>query len=179
MIIYPSWPCNYSSLESKDQKKVQFKPVENLFSNKTKDLFSTQSFEEILQSLYKTISQPSLFEGTDWEKKLGFDSKVLSEDTNPIQDLYQSLSNTKVSASLHTDRIRGSAFVDKQIIDSLIPEGFSSLADEKGVINLSALASKFGIPDKIASFSCEILDDFNAEYFISLEIYIHVNQFIF
>jgi hypothetical protein len=166
MIVYPSWPCNYPQAKIKNIEKP----------TKQKDV-SKVDFDSLLEYLFKNFqsNQPTLFDD------LLIDSKILPSINNPIQDLYESLGDIKVSPDTKT--ITGKALVDKQIIDSILPEGFQSLADEKGIIDLSSFAHKFGVSkyekysDDIVSVTFELRDD--GYYFVSLERNVHINQVIF
>jgi hypothetical protein len=166
MIVYPSWPCNYPQPKIENTEKP----------TKQKD-FSKVNFDSLLEYLFKNSqsNQPTLFDD------LLIDSKLLPSINNPIQDLYKSLGQIKVSPDTKT--ITGKALVDKQIIDSILPEGFQSLSDEKGIIDLSSFAHKFGVSkyekysNDIVSVTFELRDD--GYYFVSLERNVHINQIIF
>ena len=166
MIVSPSWPCNYP--------QAKIKNTEKLF--KQKDVAKID-FDSLLEYLFKNFqsNQPTLFDD------LLIDSKILPSINNPIQDLYESLGDIKVGPDTKT--ITGKALVDKQIIDSILPEGLQSLADEKGVIDLSSFAHKFGVSkyekycNDIVSVTFELRDD--DYYFVSLERNVHINQIIF
>jgi hypothetical protein len=166
MIVYPSWPCNYPQAKIKNTEK----PF------KQKDVAKID-FDSLLEYFFKNFqsNQPTLFDD------LLIDSKILPSINNPIQDLYESLGDIKVGPDTKT--ITGKALVDKQIIDSILPEGLQSLADEKGVIDLSSFAHKFGVSkyekysDDIVSVTFELRND--DYYFVSLERNVHINQIIF
>jgi hypothetical protein len=166
MIVYPSWPCNYP--------QAKIKNTENPLIQKD---VSKIDFDSLLEYLFKNFqsNQPTLFDD------LLIDSKLLPSINNPIQDLYESLGQIKVSPDTKT--ITGKALVDKQIIDSILPEGFQSLSDEKGIIDLSSFAHKFGVSkyekysNDIVSVTFELRDD--GYYFVSLERNVHINQIIF